>query len=193
MQNSEVASGLGVWFAERYGSRRGVVLTWTHKLRYLLGGYRNYRRVDWKSAERLVFVCKGNICRSAYAEAVAHSLGLEAISCGIDTSDGAPANSGAVRVAAEKGIDLTGHRTRPIQSLVLRKNDLLIAMEPWQARYLERQFDQRHECTLLGIWGKPVRPHIHDPFGASEAYFNNCFTYIEKSVHEITRKVSATG
>ncbi len=182
-----------VWFAEHYGSRRGFALTWVHKLRYLLGGYRNYRRIDWKRAERLVFVCKGNICRSAYAEAVARSLGLESISCGIDTSDGAPANADAIRAAAEKGIDLTGHRTRPIQSLALRKNDLFIAMEPWQARYLERQFGQGHKCTLLGVWGKSVRPHIHDPYGATEAYFNHCFGYIETSVHEITKKVSATG
>ena len=177
------------WFAERYGSRRGFVLTWWYRLRYILGNYRHYQQVDWKSVERLVFVCKGNICRSAYAEAVARSLGIESISCGIDTIDGATANGEAIRAAATKGFDLRGHRTTPLQSLMFNKNDLLIAMEPWQVAHLHRQLGNEFQCTLLGLWGEAVRPHIQDPFGASAEYFYNCFNYIEKSVNGIVRKV----
>lgn len=177
------------WLAERYGSRSGFVLTWWHSLRYILGSYRDYRQVDWASVERLVFVCKGNICRSAYAEAVARSLGVESISCGIDTIQGAAADGQAIRTAALKGIDLRTHKTTPLQSLNLKKSDLLIAMEPWQVEHLERQLGKGYKCTLLGLWGEGVRPHIHDPFGVSAAYFTNCFNYIENSVHEIAKKV----
>ena len=156
---------------------------------YLFGRYRGYRQVDWNSVERLVFVCKGNICRSPYAEAVAQSLGGVSTSCGIDTIKGGPANADAISAATVKGISMMGHKTKPIQSLVLKKGDLLIAMEPWQAEYLKQKLVKGSRCTLLGLWGAPINPYIHDPFGNATIYFNNCFSYIEKAVYEITRQI----
>ena len=99
------------WLSNNYGSRRGFVSTYWHRLLYLFGRYHSYGQVDWSSIERLVFICKGNICRSAYAEAVARSLGINAISCGIDTIEDAPANDCAISEAKQQGIDLNGHVT----------------------------------------------------------------------------------
>ena len=76
MSHKGMFERLNGWLRDNYGSRRGFVRTWWHRLRYLLGGYRAYRQVDWNSVERLVFVCKGNICRSAYAGALVTSRGL---------------------------------------------------------------------------------------------------------------------
>ena len=180
------------WLAERYGSRRGFMRTYWHRLLYILGRYRNYQKVDWQSVERLVFVCKGNICRSAYAEAVARSLGIEAISCGLDTIEDAPANVDAVRTAHKRGFDLEKHKTTPIMYLILRKTDLLVAMEPWQTGFLGRYLSRKHHHTLLGLWTQPFLPHIQDPYGSSSVYFEKCFSYIEKSVHEIAKKTKET-
>jgi len=173
----------------RYASRRGFALTWLHRLYYLFGIYSRYRRIDWATVERLVFVCKGNICRSAYAELVARSLGVESVSCGVDTTDGIPANNNAVRIAAKNGVDLSGHKTTKMQSLMPNKNDLFIVMEPWQAAQIKQEFGDKCRCTLLGLWGTVVTPHIHDPYGKPDTYFINCFRYIEASVHEIARKI----
>jgi protein-tyrosine phosphatase len=189
MPQNGFTSHLNHWLATHYGSRRGFVLTWWHRLRYLLGGYRGYRQVDWKTVRRLVFVCKGNICRSAYAEACAHGQGVESISCGIQTVDGATANGEAVRAAGDNGMDLKEHRTRQLQSLELKKGDLLVAMEPWQAVYLESEYGGMYGCTLLGLWGSPAMPLIHDPYGATPAYFRYCFDYIESSVNEILEEI----
>ena len=177
------------WLADRYGSRRGFVLTLWHKFLYMIGRYRAYRHIDWDSVERLVFVCKGNICRSAYAEVIAKSLGVEAVSCGIDTRNGLPANADAILAAKARGVDLSKHKTTPISSLVHKKGDLLIAMEPWQADHLVNKLSGDHKISLLGIWSGFKRPHIHDPYGASSIYFNHCFNYIEKSVNEVAHKV----
>ncbi len=177
------------WLADRYGSRRGFVLTLWHKFLYMIGRYRTYRQIDWDSVERLVFVCKGNICRSAYAEVIAKSLGVEAVSCGIDTRNGLPANADAILAAKARGVDLSKHKTTPISSLVHKKGDLLIAMEPWQADHLVNKLSGDHKISLLGIWSDFKRPHIHDPYGASSIYFNHCFNYIEKSVNEVAHKV----
>ncbi len=180
------------WVAERYGSRRGFVQTCRYRILYLLGNYRNYQQIDWGSVERLVFVCKGNICRSAYAEAVARSQDIDSISCGIDTQHDLPANNAAIRAAEAKSIDLKKHKTTPIQSLTIRESDLLIVMEPWQAEYIGRELGEDYKCSLLGLWVQPVSPYIHDPYGSSEEYFDRCFNYIEKSVHEITSKICKT-
>ena len=177
------------WLAENYGSRRGFMRNYWHQICYLAGNYRSYRQVDWGSVRRLVFVCKGNICRSAYAEAIACSLGLDSISCGVDTRNGFPADEEAIRTAAAKGIDLGQHRTTPIQLLAFVEGDLFIAMEPWQAAYISREYGEECKCSILGLWGRPVSPYIQDPYGTSSVYFNNCFDYIEKSVHEVARKI----
>lgn len=163
------------------------------RFRYCLGSFDNFRKIDWASVDRVVFVCKGNVCRSAYAEAVARSLGVDSVSCGVDTRSNFPADDDAIATAEASGIDLSNHRTLPIQSLELRENDLFVAMEPWQAEFIVNEYGDAGRCSLLGLWGNPVYPHIQDPHGASKAYFDKCFSYIEKSVHEIARKIKETG
>lgn len=177
------------WIDARYGSRRGLMLTVWHRLLYLLGRYRPYKNVDWQSIERLVFVCKANICRSAYAEAYARSLGIEAISCGVLTSEDAPADEHAILAARQRGISLEGHKSTPIMYLILRKTDLLVAVEPWQADLIARNLIRKHYCTLLGLWSRPALPHIHDPYGSSPAYFQQCFARIEQSVYGLAKKI----
>ena len=179
-----------VLLARYYGSRSGFVRTYWHRLKYNLGLYRQYRNIDWQSVERLVFVCKGNICRSAYAEVVARSLGVDTISCGLDTIENAPANESAVRAAKRSGFSLDEHRTRPVMYLVLKKTDLLITMEPWQAAYLDKHLMREHVCTLLGLWATPNLPYLQDPDGAADDYFDKCFTSIRSGVQVMVRKIS---
>lgn len=173
---------------ECYGSRRGLLHAHWYQFRYLAGGFRRYQKINWHSIDRLVFVCKGNICRSAFAEAVARSAGVEAISCGVDTRNGYAANDGAIKTARLKGLDLDDHKTTTIQSLTFSDSDMLVAMEPWHVDYLRKNIGDN--CTLLGLWGCPESPYIQDPYGLSDEYFKNCFDYIENSVHEIAGKIS---
>ena len=193
MPLNNVLNKINNWLAGNYGSRRGAILTYKYRVLCLFGKYRKYRQINWDEIDRLVFVCKGNICRSAYAEAVARSTGIDSISCGIDTVMGAPANEEAIKISAKRGFDLNGHKTTTVQSLAFKKSDLLIVMEPWQAEYLRCNLLIDNECTLLGLWGRPVTPHIQDPYGSSPRYFDNCFNYIENSVREIARKIKEAG
>lgn len=189
MPQKKISHKFNSLLADKYGSRRGALLTFKFRFLSLFGRYRKYQQVDWASIDRLVFVCKGNICRSAYAEAVAKSVGIEAISCGIDTVMSAPANERAAEVASQRGFDLQEHKTTTVQSLAINKSDLLIAMEPWQADYLLNHSPAGTVCTLLGLWGQRKAPHIHDPYGASSVYFDNCFNYIESCVCNIGEKL----
>jgi protein-tyrosine phosphatase len=141
------------WFVDNYGTRRGALLTYRHRVLSILGKYHVYRKIDWDSVDRLVFVCKGNICRSAYAEVVAKSIGVESISCGIDTVTGKPANEMALKTSATRGFDLGKHKTTTVQSLTFEKTDLLLAMEPWQSKYLVDNLPVGSQCTLCGAMG----------------------------------------
>lgn len=173
-----------------YGSRRGLVKNWWYRLLYIFRNYHRYQHVDWESVERLVFVCKGNICRSVYAEAIAKSLGAESTSCGLDTTDGVSAYKDAIITAKIKGIDLSKHEARTIHSMVFNKGDLLIAMEPWHVEHIKRVLGSSYQYTLLGLWARPAQPYIHDPYGKSLAYFENCFNLIGNSVEAITGQLS---
>ena len=173
---------------DEYGSRRGLLNTQIHRFKYYLGQYNHLKQVQWADIDRLVFVCKGNICRSAYAEAVAKGLGLDSASCGVDTSSGMPANQDAVRIAAERCVDLSGHKTTPIQLFEYKQGDLFLAMEEWQIEKINLLYSDTKVSSLLGLWGKPVRPYIVDPYGMSDTYFHNCFDYLEETVNAISKK-----
>ncbi len=176
------------WFYDCYGSRKGFVLAKWHQMLYAFGLY-HQDAIPWCSIERIVFICSGNICRSAFAEAVAKSIGIDAISAGVYAIENAPANEQAIITADTMGYDLANHRTTPIMYLVLRKSDLLVAMEPWQADLVSQNLASRHHTTLLGLWSKPACPLITDPFNQSPAYFEHCFKHIEQSVHGIAEKI----
>jgi arsenate reductase len=66
---------------------------------------------------RVLFLCTGNSCRSQMAEGWARHLkadALEAYSAGIETHG---LNPRAVRVMAEAGVDISGHRSKHLDEL----------------------------------------------------------------------------
>lgn len=148
--------------------------------------------VDLKRAERLVFVCKGNICRSAYAGALAHGQGLAVASCGLDTTPGLPADAVAQRIAAGRGIDLAAHRTQRWLETELTGADLVLAMEPGQLRRIaKRVADVRGQVGLLGLWSMPPLRAIKDPYGQADARFEACFDLIEAAVARLATALAA--
>ena len=177
------------WMKTRYGSGRGFLMMYWHGLRNRFGAYDKHKHVDWKDIKRVVFICKGNICRSAFAERVARKVGVEVISCGINAIVDGPANREAVRIAKQMGYDLSVHRTTPIMYPIFLKSDLLVVMEPEQSDIVKYYLTKAHHITLLGLWGKPERPFIYDPYGTTPEYFRSCFNFIEKSVYAIADKI----
>ena len=169
------------FIGDRFGSGRGLArLALSHAAR-AAGRYRPFEQVDWTRVERLVFVCTGNICRSPYAERRAAAAGIPAISIALRGETGRAADPSARAAARAAGIDLDNHRSTEADKAELRPGDLLVAMEPWQARRLRELFP-KHQTTLLGLWTRPSRPHLHDPYTLSDAYFRTCFRLIDRGV-----------
>lgn len=170
----------------RFGSYRGYVTHLKAQAAAALGAYSSAERIDFSRVNRFVFVCKGNVCRSPYAEARARELGLPAVSFGLETTGGVPANSVALRIAGQRGIDLSEHESRPLDPDQIQSDDLMIAFEPPQLEELTRRVaDRSVQRTLIGLWADRARVHVPDPYGKCDEYFYNCFTLCDLAIQRL--------
>lgn len=171
---------------DRYASERGLVRYWLAQLESWLGRTRQFERVDLARAERLVFVCLGNICRSPFAEYVARRQGVDAVGFGLSTSSGQPAFALGQETAKDFGIDLAAHKTTDISDFEIRDSDLLLVMEVRHARRLQARLGQsKAQVALLGHWATPRRLHIHDPHVHDRVYFRHCYGVIEQATENL--------
>ncbi len=170
----------------RFAGKRGLALHLLALLQTRAPRWRRLCAIEWSAVERFVFVCTGNICRSPYAAAQAQALGLPAVSSGLEAARDAEANETAAAEAARRGIALAGHRTRPLQDLRLTAADLIVCMEPPHCRRIRGLMPEPPgQITLLGLWSRPQRPWIFDPYGISGEYWQSCFDVIDDGVGRI--------
>jgi arsenate reductase len=81
-----------------------------------------------KVAAKVLFVCTGNSARSQMAEGFARSLGgtrVESHSAGVEPSR---LNPVAVAVMQEKGIDISGHRSKAFDWDLARQMDVVVTV-----------------------------------------------------------------
>jgi protein-tyrosine phosphatase len=166
----------------RFGTFRGLVRL---ALSYpqLLLGRSGIDAPDPARVRRLVFVCQGNICRSAFADVAARRAGMNVASFGLSTTTGRAAHDPAIAAARALGHDLSAHRAVDLQDYEPRAGDLLLAMEVRQLHRLAA--DPRTAGLprmLLGQWTRPTMPHLHDPYSLDDRYMARCLARIEGAV-----------
>lgn len=90
----------------------------------------------------VLVVCLGNICRSPLGERVlAKGLpGLHVASAGLAAVVGHSADADAATVAAEIGVDLSGHVARQFSLEIGVAHDLILVMEPCHRVEIFRRF-----------------------------------------------------
>ena len=104
-----------------------------------------------ESKPKVLFLCTGNSCRSQMAEGLCrHFLGdrVEAWSAGLERHG---LNPNAVRVMAEIGIDISGHRSKTVADLAGLRFDYVVTVcdhahetcpyFPAKTRVMHRGFD----------------------------------------------------
>lgn len=169
-----------------HGTHRGWVRYLLGQLEGVAGPRKRFRQLAPERVGRLVFVCLGNINRSAFAHAVAAREPVECISLGLSTTTGAPATQMAQEVAQELDIFLGQHSATDISKYVPRDDDLLLVMELRHAHRLVARGIPADRIALLGHWARPIRYHIHDPEKLSREYYRSCFGVILAAVVNLT-------
>ena len=176
-----------------YGTFRGLVRVLLGQAEFATGRLNRHLRPDPVQIERLVFVCLGNINRSAFGEWVARKHGAKVCSIGLSTTTGAPAFHIAVDTAVRFGIDLSDHVATNLTDYQFQPDDLLLVMEVRHAKQLVAHGIPENAIALLGNWASPHRVHIHDPHTLSAAYFRTCFTLIKSAVDNLTADLRSSG
>ncbi len=158
---------------------------------------------------RILFVCTGNTCRSPMAAGIARAVAAErGLGDVVVESAGAGANpfppgvpmpeigasDGALLVAMEHGIDLGGHRARPLTREMVAHADLVLTMAD---RHLARvgELGGAGKSFLLTDFasnGERARG-VADPFGGDLATYRVTFTELEHEVRRALDRLVPSG
>lgn len=131
-----------------------------------------------------LILCTGNTCRSPMAAAILRQIlkdkgdtSSEVISAGLQTIDGLPANPNAVAAMKEWGMDLSGHRSRQVNPLLLKQAHRIFVMTQTQAR------------TLVGgmplVGEKVVSLDVPDPFGKDLDTYRRCRDQLKEKLQKL--------
>jgi protein-tyrosine phosphatase len=148
-----------------------------------------------RDVRSILFVCKGNICRSPFAAALCTRrlaetgrAGIRVSSAGIQATSDARPPQDACEVAACHGLSLEGHVPQLLTRELLLEHDLTVVMEGAQLWTLRRRFpDCAQRVILLSLFdadrtGGYARYNLSDPFGHPRAAYEACYDRIDGAV-----------
>lgn len=157
-------AALGCDLAKRYVQRRSAELRYRWSRRRLVDSV----RAMMAPQTRILFVCRGNVMRSAFAEAYARQrIGLANVaSAGTLRRFDRMVPESLERLAlSEFSTDLREHRSRPLSPELLDESDVTIVMDfACLAAVLDLPRPRR-PVVLLGSFLDDGRDAIADPYG----------------------------
>ncbi|OLE66884.1 MAG: hypothetical protein AUG09_05310 [Acidobacteria bacterium 13_1_20CM_2_68_7] len=150
----------------------------------------------------MVYVCRGNIIRSPMAEALLkQSLArrcpdeIAVRSAGLYARRGQRADPRARRAARLLGVDLEGHRARPVTRALIERADLIVPMDSLIEADLRGRYPRAaHKIALLhtGDGDSRRRPiEIADPYDGDEAEIRRCYELLRSCVGRQAEELSA--
>lgn len=152
---------------------------------------------------RVVFVCHGNIMRSAYAAQVAKQqyphLAHRVADGGTHARQGRPPQDSALRVSREQQAPLDGHEATPMAMLALSPHDIVVCMDAMNEANVLAAFPALAERVfrvgdveasgVTGVGGQPSQQgvshddrEVRDPYGQGDDSTRDAFGRIAQLV-----------
>ena len=148
------------------------------------------------SVQSVLFVCKGNICRSPLAEVYFQSLvekegrQMTVRSAGLETTPGKPAHDKAKAVALEHRLSLDEHATTEVRKELLDQSDLIVVMEIAQKDRVHRLYPNTNgKVVLLGRFDSVGPLEIEDPYSGTSEDFHSCFQQLSRCCDDLAARL----
>ncbi len=147
------------------------------------------------SPRRPLFVCTGNICRSPMArflaEKLAHDAGLElrAASAGTAAEVGMDMTPEAARALAARGISGVHHEARQLDADMIDAADHVYALTRAHRAWIVARFPAHAaKVAVLRQAAGLSDADVADPYGMSQAVYDECASRIEEALDVILRR-----
>lgn len=144
---------------------------------------------------RIIFVCTGNICRSAMAEHLLRhwssqrGIDLEVSSCGIAAEPWYEMPEVARRLLTAEGLPPFNHKARLATRDTLRHADLILVMTRAHAEHLRERFPEfTARIRLLREHAGLDDADVEDPMGRPDEAFIRCLAVLKDSLESLFRR-----
>ncbi|MBV6500338.1 MAG: Protein-arginine-phosphatase [Prosthecobacter sp.] len=151
--------------------------------------------------KNVLFICTGNTCRSPLAEAIFRDLtkdrpDFKVASAGTGAFSGQPASRHSVRLAQERGLDLSGHRSRAVTIDLVEAATHIFALGRGHLAALVDEFpeseDKAYLVTEFTADDRLRGRDIADPFGGDLDDYREMMQHLELCLPSLLAYIEQT-
>lgn len=148
--------------------------------------------------KKIMFICTGNICRSAMAEKMMakmikeHNKDIEVFSCGVFAENGDLPTDEAIEVMKEHNIDLTTHKATNIINSNIKEMDLILCATLSHKYSVIQMYPELKDKVFTikeYVDGPSNNMDIKDPWGYNIIVYRNCAKELESYIDKIIKKI----